>query len=59
MKTLIVLVITFAILATQFYWGIRKKKGLGAIVPLFMTALFAAISFWKKRQSTLSQDVFV
>ena len=48
MKALIVLVITFAILATQFYWGVRKKKVLGAIIPLFMTALFITISFWEK-----------
>lgn len=25
MRALIILVITFAILATQFYWGVRKK----------------------------------
>lgn len=34
MRALIILVITFAILATQFYWGVRKKKILGAIIPL-------------------------
>lgn len=48
MKTLIVLLVTFAILATQFYWGVRKKKVLGAIFPLVMTALFITISFWEK-----------
>lgn len=48
MKALIVLVITFAILATQFYWGVRKKKVLGAIIPLVMTALFITISFLEK-----------
>lgn len=48
MRALIILVITFAILATQFYWGVRKKKILGAIIPLFMTALFITISFLEK-----------
>ena len=48
MKALLVLVITFAILATQFYWGVRKKKVLGVMIPLVMTALFLAISFLEK-----------
>ncbi len=48
MRALIILVITFAILATQFYWGVRKKKILGAIIPLVMTALFITISFLEK-----------
>ena len=48
MKALIVLVITFAILTIQFYWGVRKKKVLGAIIPLVMTALFITISFLVK-----------
>ena len=48
MKALVVLVITFAILAAQFYWGIRKKKVLGAIIPLVMTVLFITISLWEK-----------
>lgn len=48
MRALIILVITFAILATQFYWGVRKKKILGAIIPLVMTALFITISFFGK-----------
>ena len=48
MRALIILVITFAILATQFYWGVRKKKVLGAIIPLVMTALFITISFLEK-----------
>ena len=48
MRALIILVITFVILATQFYWGERKKKILGAIIPLVMTALFITISFLEK-----------
>ena len=48
MRALIILVITFAILATQFYWGVRKKKILGAIIPLVMTVLFITISFLEK-----------
>lgn len=48
MKALIGLAITFAILATQFYLGVRKKKVLGACIPLVMTALFITISFWTK-----------
>ncbi len=48
MRALIVLIITFAILAAQFYWGIRKKKVLGAIIPLVMTALFITISLREK-----------
>lgn len=48
MKALIVLVITFALLAIEFYWGVRKKKVLGAIIPLVMTALFITISFLEK-----------
>ena len=49
MKALIALAITFAILATQFYWGIRKKRVLGAIIPLIITALFITISFLNKK----------
>jgi ABC-type glycerol-3-phosphate transport system substrate-binding protein len=45
MRTLIVLVITFVILAVQFYLGLRKKKVLGAIMPFFMIALFIVMSF--------------
>lgn len=48
MKALIILAITFAILAIQFYWGIRKKKILGVIIPLVMTTLFVVISFLEK-----------
>ena len=48
MRAFIILVITFAILATQFYWGVRKKKIIGAIIPLVMTALFITISFLEK-----------
>ena len=48
MKALISLVITFAILAMQFYWGVRKKKVLGSIIPLVTTALFITISFLEK-----------
>ena len=48
MRALIILVITFAILATQFYWGVRKQKRLGAIIPLVLTALIIAISFLAK-----------
>ena len=48
MRAWIVLAITAAILAAQFYWGIRKKKVLGAIIPLVMAVLFIAISFLEK-----------
>lgn len=48
MKALIGLAITFVILAMQFYWGVRKKKVLGAIIPLVTTALFMTISFFEK-----------
>ena len=48
MKALIIFVITFAILTTQFYWGVRKKKVSGAIIPLVMAALFITISFLEK-----------
>lgn len=48
MKELIGFVITFAVLAMQFYWGVRKKKVLGAMIPLVMTALFITISFLEK-----------
>src|SRR5699024_11743659 len=48
MNALIGLAITFALLAAQFYGGLRKKKVMGAIIPLVMTALFIAISFLEK-----------
>ena len=48
MKAWICLGITFAMLAMQFYWGVRKKKALGAIIPLVLTALFMTISFLGK-----------
>lgn len=57
MKTLIVLVITFAILAAQLYWGIRKKKVLGAIIPLFVVAIFTTISLWKKTTEYISTGI--
>ena len=57
MKALIVLVIMFAILATQFYWGVRKKKILGAIIPLVMTALFITISFWENTTEYISAGI--
>ena len=48
MKALISLFITFAILEVQFYCGVRKKKVLGAVIPIVMTALFITISFMEK-----------
>ncbi len=48
MRTLIVLAITFAILAIQFHFGIRKRKLLGAIIPAIMAALFITISYTEK-----------
>ena len=48
MKALMVLVITAALLAAQYYWGVRKKKAFGAIFPVFMTVLFLAISVLEK-----------
>lgn len=44
MKTLLVLLLTFAILAVQFHLGLRKKKLLGAVLPAVMAALFVFIS---------------
>ena len=57
MRVWISLVITFAILAMQFYWGVRKKKVLGAIIPLVTTALFIAISFWKKTTEYITTGI--
>lgn len=48
MRALIVLVITFAILAIQFYFGIRKRKLLGAIIPVIMAALFIVGGFTER-----------
>lgn len=44
MRALLVLLLTFAILAVQFYLGLRKKKLLGAVLPAVMAALFVLIS---------------
>ena len=48
MRALIVLVITLAILTIQFYFGIRKRKLLGAIIPIIMAALFIVGGFMER-----------
>ena len=44
MRALLVLLLTFVILAVQFHLGLRKKKLLGAVLPAVMAALFVFIS---------------
>ena len=48
MKTMIVLLVTCGVLALQFYLGIRKRIGLGAVLPLIFLLLFAGMSFADK-----------
>ena len=44
MRALLVLLLTFVILAVQFHLGLRKRKLLGAVLPAAMAALFVFIS---------------
>lgn len=44
MKPVLVLLITAAILAAQYHFGLRKRKLLGAVIPVCMAALFVALS---------------
>ena len=44
MRALLVLLLTFVILAVQFHLGLRKRKLLGAVLPAVMAALFVFIS---------------
>ena len=48
MRALLVLLLTFVILAVQFHLGLRKKKLLGALLPAVMAALFVFISLAEK-----------
>lgn len=48
MGELLVLLITVAILAIQFHFGIRKRKLLGAIIPTIMVLLFILITCMEK-----------
>lgn len=53
MKNLIVLLITAAMLAAQYQFGLRRKKLLGAVIPAVMAALFLGISV----QENTAQDI--
>lgn len=46
---MLVLLLTFVILAVQFHLGLRKKKLLGAVLPAVMAALFVFISLAGKK----------
>lgn len=45
MKEIIVLLLTFAILAVQYHLGLMRKPGFGAVLPAALAALFLAIRF--------------
>ncbi len=40
MKEIIVLLLTFAILAVQYHLGLMRKPGFGAVLPAALAALF-------------------
>lgn len=45
MKEIIILLLTFAILAVQYHLGLMRKPGFGAVLPAALAALFLAVSF--------------
>ena len=45
MKEIILLLLTFAILAVQYHLGLMRKPGFGAVLPAALAALFLAVSF--------------
>ena len=45
MRNVIVLLITLGILAVQFGLGLKRRKVLGAVLPVAFAALFAAMSW--------------
>ena len=49
MKEIIVLLLTFAILAVQYHLGLMRKPGFGAVLPAALAALFLAVSFLEYR----------
>ena len=48
MSPMIVLLITAAMLAAQCYFGLHKRKLLGAIIPSGMAILFVVVSCLEK-----------
>ena len=40
MKEIIILLLTFAILAVQYHLGLMRKPGFGAVLPAALAALF-------------------
>lgn len=48
MRALLVLLVTFVILAVEFHLGLRKKKLAGAVLPAILAALFILISLAEK-----------
>ena len=45
MKEIIILLLTFAILAVQYHLGLMRKPGFGAVLPAALAALFLAVTF--------------
>lgn len=48
MKSVIVLIVTVALLAAQYHFGLRRRKLRGAVLPAVMAALFAVLSWMEK-----------
>ena len=57
MRALLVLLLTFVILAVQFHLGLRKKKLLGAVLPAVMAALFVFISLAGKTTEYIAAGI--
>lgn len=45
MKSVLVLIVTLALLAAQYHFGLRRWKLRGAVLPAVMAALFAVFSW--------------
>ena len=44
MKSVIVLIVTLALLAAQYHFVLRRRKLRGAVLPAVMAVLFAVLS---------------
>ncbi len=54
MSKFVILLLTCALLATQFYWGLRRKKWFGAILPTCFLGILGTESLLERSFAPLA-----
>lgn len=59
MKTIIVQLLTFIILALQYYFGLKRFKVMGTVLPTLLILLFSIMLYAQKSLSVLGTGVLM